>query len=449
MASGLKTYLDRLEKQQELIRISKEVDPLFEVSGIIKKMQQQMNHVVLFEKIRGFHLPFVSNLLGTHARVAAVLGCTVDQINATWNRKEKELELFSPIRGQGESEPYVDSAIHEITSLTYCEKDAGPYITAGMALARDPDTGTHNLSFHRLQLVDDSKLRFRITPGNHLETLFQKAEQRNQPLEVAILIGGHPAFTLAAASRLPLDQDELKLAGSFLGEPINMRPCRTITLDVPAGIDVVIEGALLPNVREEEGPFGDFLGYYVPVLKNHVFEVRHVSRLRDSHVYGILAGSLEQDMLTGVPVAANIYRVVKGAIPSVLDVATLPHLYHSVVKMVPQFKGQARQAALAALACDPSQTKICTVVDPDVDIHNPLEVHWAATTRCCPDRDVFIVPDIPSFRRDPFRTHYGKMGIDATKPLEEEAALDFERTRIPGMEKIRLEDYFSPLTRKR
>jgi UbiD family decarboxylase len=441
MGSGLREYLDLLEKAGELVRISKEVDPTFEASGIIKKVQQGINKTVLFEKIRGYRFPFVSNILGTYSRVAGVLGCGVKEINTAWNRKEKELELFAPARAHQEEEMYVDSAIHEIPSLTYCERDAGPYITAGMALARDLDTGTNNLSFHRLQVVDDSKLRFRITPGNHLETLFQKAEKRDQPLEVAILLGGHPAFMLAAASRLPLDQDELRLAGALLGEPVRLRPCRKINLEVPTGIDAVIEGALLPHVREEEGPFGDFLGYYVPVLKNLVFEVRSVSRLRDSHIYGVLAGSAEQDLLVGVPIAANIYRVVKGAIPSVIDVACLPHVYHSVVQMEPQIPGEARQAALAALSCDPSQTKICTVVDPDVDIHNALDVHWATTTRCCPDRDVFIVPDIPSFRRDPFRTHWGKMGIDATKPLSDEAAFDFQRTRIPGIEKIDLADY--------
>ena len=145
--------------------------------------------------------------------------------------------------------------------------------------------------------------------------------------------------------------------------------------------------------------------------------------------------------MVGVPIAANIYKIVKGAIPSVIDVACLPHVYHSVVKMKQEFEGQARQAALAALSCDPSQTKICTVVDPDVDIHNPLDVSWAITTRCCPDTGVFIVPNIPSFRRDPFRTHWGKMGIDATMPLSEEAASDFQRTRIPGVENIKLEDY--------
>jgi UbiD family decarboxylase len=441
MTSGLKSYVDLLEREHELVRISKEVDPTFEASGIIKKIQQGINKAVLFEKIKGYHLPFVSNILGTYERVAGVLGCGVKEINATWNRKEKGLELFAPTRAQEEVDAYLDSAIHEITSLTYCEKDAGPYITAGMALARDHDTGTYNLSFHRLQVVDDSKLRFRITPGNHLETLFQRAEMRDQPLELAILLGGHPAFMLAAASRLPLDQDELRLAGALLGEPVRLRPCKKIDLEVPTGIDFVIEGALLPHVREEEGPFGDFLGYYVPVFKNLVFEVRSVSRLRDSHGYGILAGSAEQDLLVGVPIAANIYRIVKGAIPSVIDVACLPHVYHSVVQMKPQFPGEARQAALAALSCDPSQTKICTVVDPDVDIHNPLDVHWATTTRCCPDTDVFIVPDIPSFRRDPFRTHWGKMGIDSTKPLSEEAASDFQRTCIPGIEKIILKDY--------
>jgi UbiD family decarboxylase len=222
---------------------------------------------------------------------------------------------------------------------------------------------------------------------------------------------------------------------------VRMRPCETVDLEVPGGIDFVIEGALLPDVREEEGPFADFLGYYIPVMKNHVFEVRHVSRLRDSHAYGILAGSAEQDNLVGVPIAANIYKALKGAIRSVVDVACLPSIYHSVVQINPQFTGQARQAALLALSCDPSQTKICTVVNDDVNIHDPSDVDWAMTTRCRPDTDIFIVPDVPSFRRDPHRMYWGKLGIDATKPISEELAFEFERTEIPGIENIDLGDY--------
>jgi UbiD family decarboxylase len=441
MVSGLKECLDLLEERNELVRVSKEVDPRFEASGVISRIQESINKAVVFDRVRGFGLPLVSNVLGSHERIAMLLGCRLEELNETWNRKEKELDLFAPAGGGDPGDGYVKCAIHDIPSLTYREKDAGAYITAGMALARDPETDAFNLSFHRMQLVDDSRLRFRITPGNHLGRLHDRAEQLGQPLEVAVLIGGHPAFMLAAASRLPYDHDELRLAGALLGESVKLRKCEAIDLEVPTGIDFVIEGALLPNIREEEGPFADFLGYYIPVMKNLVFEVRNVSRLKDSHGYGILAGSAEQDKLVGVPISANIYKILKGAIPSVVDVACLPSIYHSVVKIKPQFTGEARQAALLALSCDPSQTKICTVVDEDVNIHDPSDVDWAMTTRCRADKDIFIVPDVPSFRRDPHRMYWGKLGIDATKPVSQELAFEFERTRIPGVENIDLDDY--------
>ena len=119
MESQLKKYLDLLEREKELIRISKEVDPRFEASGIIKRIQQSVNKAILFEKVRGYDLPFVTNILGTYKRVAMILGCQVEEINSTWNKKERELDLFAPFRDGTEQDSYIESAIHEIPSLIY------------------------------------------------------------------------------------------------------------------------------------------------------------------------------------------------------------------------------------------------------------------------------------------------------------------------------------------
>lgn len=441
MAKLLTEWLDELERAGELVRIHREVDPKFEASALIEKIQKSSNKAIVFEKIRGYSFPLVSNLFGTYQRTARILGCQLNELNQTWNSKEKVMSSYHTVDVEKSEEKYVECAIHDIPTLIYREKDAGAYISAGMVMAKDPESGIRNLSFHRMQVVNDHKLHIRITPGNHLGLCYEKAERMGKPLEVAVLIGGNPALMLAAASRIPAEQDELMLAGALMNESVRLRPCQTVDLQVPVGIDWVIEGAVLPHVREEEGPFGDFMGYYVPVMKNLVLEVRQVFRLEKPCAYGILAGSAEQDVLAGVPVAARIYEKVKEAVPSLVDAACLPKLYHSVVKIDQQFPGQAKQAALAALACDPSQTKFCTVVDRDVDIHDPMDVQWATITRCRPDKDIFIIPDIPSFRRDPHQMFWGKMGICAVKPLMAESRFEFERTRIPGADEIDLDEY--------
>lgn len=437
----LAEWIRYLEENDQLLRIKRQVDPCFEAAAVIQKIQRTVNKAVIFENIRGFSFPMVSNILGTYQRTAMVLGCPLGSLNETWNSKSGMTGLFPAALAAEGQDDYTECRLRQVPVLTYREKDAGPYITAGVVCVRDPETGIANLSFHRMQVIDDNKLRIRITPGNHLGICVEKAASLNKGLAVAVLIGGHPALMLAGASRIPMHQDELDFAGALMGEGLKLQKCKTIDLSVPAGVDFIIEGSILPDVMEDEGPFGDFLGYYVPVRKNLVLQISHVSRLTDCCGYGILSGSPEQDVLAGVPVAANIYKHVKEAVPAVMDVTCMPTLYHSVVKMKQQFPGQARQAALAALACDPSQTKFCTVVDEDVDIYDPLDVQWATITRCRADRDIIIVPDVPSIRYDPYSVYWSKMGIDATKPFSESAAWEFERTRIPGIEGIDLQDY--------
>jgi UbiD family decarboxylase len=442
---SLNDFLVLLESQKQLIRISREVDPVFEAPALIKKIQKTTNKAVLFEKIKGYKDPLASNVLGSLQRVSMILGCRQDQINEKWNLMEQLAKSASGQRAAAtEKSANVRSecSLSEIPLLHYCEKDSGKYITAGMVYAKDPQTGTGNLSFHRMEYVSDNKLRLRITPGNHLETIQRKAEEKGLPLEIAIMIGGYPAYMLAGASRIPYHHDELDLAAAIIKQPQAQYQCLMVDLVVPAAVDYLIEAVILPEVREEEGPFGDFFGYYVPIMKNHVVSIRRVTRLKENCcAYAILAGSTEQDILAGVPLSANIYNYLKGIFVDVVDVTVMSPLYHSVVKINQKYSGQAMQVGYAALSCDPSQTKYCTVVDEDVDIYDPADVIWAAITRCSPENDISIMHRVPSFRRDPHKKFWGKMVYDATKPLDPEAASEFERTSIPGYEDICLEDY--------
>jgi len=443
---SLERIINIFEQNNQLIRITKEVDPEYEASALIKKIQKSTNTAILFENLKGYSFPLASNFFGSLENVCSILGCEQTKINEFWNSKEKlasESEMEFEVDEVNYSEKYIDCSLSDLPLLKYHEKDAGKYITAGVVLAKDPDTGVHNLSFHRMEYVDDTKLKIRITPGNHLEDIYKKAELAGKPLEIAILIGGHPALMLAGSSRVPFHVDELKLAEAFIGDSINLRKCKTVDIYVPSNVDFVVEGAIIPKEREEEGPFGDFFNYYVPVMENHVLKVKNVARLKNnSCAYGILAGSVEQDKLAGIPLSANIYRHLSDIFTSVVDVNVLPPLYHSIVKIEQQYEGQARQVGHAALSCDPSQTKYCTVVDSDVNIYDPLDIQWATITRCSPDKDIYKISNVPSFRRDPHKMFWGKMIFDATKPLDEAAALEFERTKIPGYEDIKLEDYY-------
>jgi UbiD family decarboxylase len=310
-----------------------------------------------------------------------------------------------------------------------------------MFLAKEPETGVQNLSFHRSMYVGDAELRCRLAPRHHLTMYHEKAEQRGAHLEAAMLIGPPPATFLTAAAPLPYEADEMEVAAKLQGAPIAMRRCKHVDLMVPATTEVVIEGRFLPNVRRNEGPFGEFMGYYTPVGQNAVFEVLGVTCRKDAIFHSILCGSSEEELTLELSVAANIYQRISAVLPGILDVTCQPFVLHTVVKIKQQYEGHGRQVLLAVFGAEPTWAKACTVVDEDVDIYSMDDVMWAVLTRSRPDKDVMIIPETPSFYRDPHKEHWRRLGIDATVPFNRRH--DYARKKIPGAQSVRLADYFA------
>jgi UbiD family decarboxylase len=264
-----------------------------------------------------------------------------------------------------------------------------------------------------------------------------------RPLEAAMLLGPPPQVFLAAAAPVPYDVDELEVAAKLAGKPIEMRPCKHIDLQVPASTEIVIEGRFLPNVRRPEGPFGEFMGYYVPVGDNAVFEVLGVSMRPNAIFHSILCGGPEEVLTLELSVAANIYQRISAVLPGIVDVTCQPFVLHTVVKIRQQYEGHARQVLMAVFGAEPTWAKTCTVVDEDVNIYDMNDVMWAVLTRSRPDRDVLVLPEVPSFYRDPHKDHWGRLGIDATAPFARRH--EFERKRIPGADTVDLGAYFPNL----
>jgi UbiD family decarboxylase len=139
-------------------------------------------------------------------------------------------------------------------------------------------------------------------------------------------------------------------------------------------------------------------------------------------------------------VAANIFQRINAVLPGIIDVTCQPFVLHTVVKIRQEYEGHGRQVLLAVFGAEPTWAKVVTVVDEDVDIYNMDDVMWATLTRSRPDKNVMIIPDTPSFYRDPHKDHWGRLGIDATVPFSRRA--EFERKRIPGADTVDLKSYF-------
>lgn len=435
----MRDLIKRLTETGELLIVEREVNPKFELAAVTSQVQKSGDKAVLFKKVTGTPLPVVSNLYGSYPRLCEFIGARTDNFCRSWDEILRQPLLHATCEASAASTDAVRSSLSELPLITYHEKDAGPYFTSAIFLAREPDSGVPNLSFHRSMYVSDSELRVRLGSTHDLARYQRKAEQRGKPLEAAILIGTNPEIFLSACFSLPYEDDELALAAKLAGRPLRMRPCESIDLSVPADVEIVVEGRLLPNVRRPEGPFGEFLGAYVPAGQNHVFEVLAVTRKRDALFHSITCGTREDLCPLEALTAARVYEHVSRVVPGVLDVSTRPNCMITIIKIQQQYEGHGKHALLAALGSNMDFNKVCIVVDADVDIYDLNDVMWAYLTRGPADQRALILERIPGFYRDEFKDHWGRLALDATMPWGR--AEEFERKRIPGAESVNLADY--------
>jgi UbiD family decarboxylase len=438
----MRTYMEKLKAGGDLLEVHRQVNPKHELAAVTDAAHRRWGKPILFHNVIGSKLPVLTNIYGSRARLAGIIGIGADDFCKQWNNlatiaSGRDMPTSVPAKDTIE---YVECRVSDLPLITYSERDAAPYFTSAMFLAKEPETGVQNLSFHRSMYVSDQELRCRLAPRHHLTMYHEKAERKGDYLEAAMLIGPPPTTFLTAAAPLPYDEDEMEVAAKLQGAPIPMRRCKHVDLMVPATTEIVIEGRFLPNERRDEGPFGEFMGYYTPVGQNAVFEVLGVTCRKDAIFHSILCGSSEEVLTLELSVAANIYQRINAVLPGIVDVTCQPFVLHTVVKIRQHYEGHGRQVLLAVFGAEPTWAKACTVVDEDVDIYDMNDVMWAILTRSRPDKDVLVIPETPSFYRDPHKEHWGRLGIDATVPFERRH--EYERKKIPGANSVNLTDYF-------
>ncbi|MCA1337482.1 UbiD family decarboxylase [Pseudooceanicola marinus] len=432
--------LDILRAHGELSTVSRSVQPKHQLAAVTRASQKASEKAVLFHDVAGTDMPVITNVFGSHDRLRRMIATAAEQTFCErWNALTEEAgaaraeDCLVPFEGDDD---FVSGKLSDLPAITYHARDGGPYFTSAIYLAKDPETGVPNLSFHRSQIIADDELRVRLG-GPHDLTRYQKiAEEKGEALEAALLLSGPPEIFLGACASLPYEASELNMAAKIRGEAIAMRRCKTIDLEVPASVDIVVEGRFLPNVKRPEGPFGEFMGNYVEVGDNHVFEVTHVSYRRDAVFHSLLCGSPEDLRPLEAVTAARVYKHVAGTVRGVLDVSCRPNVMISIIKIRKMYEGHAQHVFLAALASHLDYNKVVIVVDEDVDIQDMDDVMWAYMTRGRADTRAMILNDIPGFYRDEKKDHWGRLCIDATMPWGREA--EFARKTVPGEDDIDL-----------
>jgi 2,5-furandicarboxylate decarboxylase 1 len=440
MTRDLRTYLEQLESSGLLLHVEREVDPKYELSAVVRSAEKE-GKAIVFHNVKGSSFKVASNLVITRKMLALALRTTEKETVAEYVRRAERLIKPEVIQKGPVKEVVLkgeDADSNILPIVTHAIGDVAPYITAGMAVARDPETGFTNMSFNRMQLKGPRKFGIRMMAPQHLGIIQSKAEKEGKNLEVAVVIGAHPFEMISASTTLPYGVDHFELAGALDGKPVELVKCETINVYVPAAAEIVLEGEVLANQREEEGPFGDVFQFYIPQSKNHVFELKAITHRKNPIYHTIQAGSREDIHLLALSREAHLQRALTQAGYQVRGICATPSLLSAAISIKKRFEGEPKNAAMCAFGAY-SWLKYCVVVDEDVDVFDISDVWWAISTRSRPDKSVFVIPEAYGFPRDLHHIHQSKIGIDATAPLD--ATEERLRKYIPGEERIDLSNY--------
>ncbi len=412
---GFRDYLKKLEKKKALQTIKKPVSKRLEASGILKAIEPKP---VLFEKIKESEFSIAGNIFPTKDSIADYLGCKTSELiprisNAIANMKAPEETKKAKCQEIIEETVDLDS----LPILFHCERDGGNYISSGVVVARDKESG-QNLDFHRMMQIGKNKFSVRIVKDRHFDQYLKK----NGEMDIAMCIGNGANVLVAAATSIELGKDELGIANSL--EPMQVVHAKTVDLMIPADAEFVLEGRIVLEEKAVEGPFVDLTETLDVVRQEPVFTVKKITHGKDAIWQALLPGALEHKVLMGMPREPTIFKKVNEAGIKCLDVNVNPggcSWLHALVKIDKQQEDDGKKAIAAAFEGHKS-CKHIFIVDKDIDIYNPLEVEWAMATRFQADKNFIMKPREKGSSLDPSaeaETHFTtKCGFDCTHPLQ-------------------------------
>lgn len=448
MYASLHDFVLSMERIGELRRIRYLADPYLEITEIANRVMKAGGPALLFEQPKGYDVPLLINAFGSYRRMSAALG--VEDLESIARRLE---ELVKPDLPRGISDylslggrglellrsvpprkvkdgPCKEVVQRENPSLDFLPiqtcwpQDGGPFITLPLVITRHPETGRRNVGMYRMQKYDSR------STGMHWQLHKVGADHQRAaraPFPVAVALGGDPALTYAATAPLPPMVDEILFAGWLRRRSLEMVPCETCDLEVPADADIILEGTVDPAEARLEGPFGDHTGYYSLPEPFPVFRLTCVTRRKNPIYPSTIVGPPPmEDALLGKATERIFLPLIRLLLPEIVDM-NLPAeaCFHNlmIVSIRKRYPGHAFKVMNAVWGLGQMMFVKCViVVDEKVNVHDPVEVLWRASTSVEWSRDVLFskgpldqldhVSLLPNFG--------GKIGIDATTKWESE-----------------------------
>ncbi len=443
----LRSFIEQIkDKPEHLLQVKKEVDRKFEACAVLQKLEMNRKQpAVLFNKVEGTDIPVISNVFADRERIALAFGTDSANLNKVLReREEKPLEPVmvdnAPVQEVVWTGDEVDLA--KLPIWYHSEKDAGPYITSGMMVTVDPETGTRNVGIYRHMLQGKAQLGIHLAETGHGRVNFDKYMNKNEPMPVAITIGHHPLMYMGALSFVPYGVDEYKITGGYMQEPLRVAKCKTVNMEVPADAEIVLEGVIHPDDITQDGPFGEYTTVYGKRRDNPFIRITAITMRKKPIYLDVFSGHIDHQLLGGTPRLASIFRAIRQACPTVQDVYMPPSgccRFTCFVRIKKRHEGEAKNTLAATIGAD-AFIKLAVVVDEDVDIFDYYSVLLAISTRWKPMGNVMVIPNAKTNALDPTVENellVTKIGIDATKPL-----VGFPETiNVPGAAELDLSKY--------
>jgi 4-hydroxybenzoate decarboxylase len=436
----LRSFLDALRGEGQLLTISDEVSPEPDLGAAIRALNNlgEGMPAVSFTNVRGFQNPRIAmNVHGSWANHAIMLGMA-----KTTPVKEQFFELARRWRDfpipveRADDAPFREVSItrdinlFEILPLFRLNQfDGGFYLDKACVVSRDANDpghfGKQNVGMYRMQVKGRDRIGLQPAPVHDLAMHLRAAEERGENLPVAIAISCDPIISMMAATPLAYDQSEYEMAGALQQAPYRIATVGA-NLDVPWGAEYVLEGEIIAGLREAEGPFGEFTGHYSGGRAEPVVQVKKVWHRRDPIYETLYLGMpwTELDYLIGLSTCVPVYGQLKETFPDevVAVNAMYTHGFLAIIATKQRYGGFAKAVAMRAMTTPHGlgYFKMVIMVDADVDPFNLPQVMWALSTKVQPGVDVITIPGLSVVALDPASSPPGigdKVIIDATTPM--------------------------------
>jgi UbiD family decarboxylase len=435
----LRRFVEKLVAIGE-IEVHEEAVSLGDLSAVIETSPKAK----WFKRVGAEQYEMVSAVSGSRARLAAAFGTDPRNVIHEYMRRMNDPQ---PVVEVSSAEAPVHQIVLkgddiDLATLPFHlqhDLDGAPYISSGIDYSVDPASGRTNVGCRRLMFRDRRTMRANLSQPSDLKKCYIACVERGQTLPVSFAIGSHPLDFLAAGLRLP--NDEFGLVATLRGEPVPMVRGLTNGVLAPADAEMIIEGYFDElGYREQEGPYGEFYGFYGPVHMDPVFHVTAICMRKDmlhQTVFhsGTHLGWTDSGNLGGLNAELAIWKVLRAAgiePKAVLAVPASNGRQHVRLALARGQAGQARHA-ISALHAIP-RVKHVFIVDDDVDVFSDEQMEWAMSARFRASRDIVVTTGYPGFYMDPSTDENGlvdKAGFDLTAPYGVPDTIERRRPRAP------------------